>query len=179
MIVKSYFELFKTKFIFNVKLIDHVVFAFTTNTPAVADSKHELIHFGNKIKQEVTSWGRKIKKMQIRGVKTKRWERKRERERGECVFMEGRKRERNEIMEREGTYGRATSDLKNSFLKVGHSRTLFLYFCLFNTVVSKHMFHLKVCWWLDLWYRKLLSLCEWNKKLFRRTMDHTLIVSHR
>ena len=77
--------------------------------------------------------------------KMRKKERERERERGECVFMEGRKRERNEIMEREGTYGRATSDLKNSFLKVGHSRTLFLYFCLFNTVVSKHMFHLKVC----------------------------------
>ena len=78
-------------------------------------------------------------------MRKKERERERERERGESVFMEGRKRERNEIREREGTYGRATSDLKNSFLKVGHSRTLFLYFCLFNTVVSKHMFHLKVC----------------------------------
>ena len=34
------------------------------------------------------------------------------------------------------------------FLKMGHSRPLFLYFSLFNTVDSKQMFN-KFCWWLD------------------------------
>ena len=32
---------------------------------------------------------------------------------------------------------------------MGHSRPLFLYFRLFNTVDSKQMFHIKVCQWLD------------------------------
>ena len=35
------------------------------------------------------------------------------------------------------------------FIKMGHSRPLFLYFRLFNTVDSKQMFHIKVCQWLD------------------------------
>ena len=35
----------------------------------------------------------------------------------------------------------------NSFL-TGQSWSLFLYFRLFNTVDSKQMFHIKVCWWL-------------------------------
>ena len=34
-------------------------------------------------------------------------------------------------------------------LKVGHSRSLFVYFRLFNTVASTQMFHIKVCRWLD------------------------------
>ena len=35
------------------------------------------------------------------------------------------------------------------FFKKGHSRPLFLYFRLFNTVDSKQMFNIKVCRWLD------------------------------
>ena len=34
------------------------------------------------------------------------------------------------------------------FLKMGQSRPLFIYFCLFNAVGSK-MFNINFCWWLD------------------------------
>ena len=43
------------------------------------------------------------------------------------------------------------------FLKMGHSRPLFLYFRLFNTVGSKQMFIWNVCQWLDLNLRPLVS----------------------
>ena len=36
------------------------------------------------------------------------------------------------------------------FRKMCNSQPLFLYFCLFNTVDSKQMFHIKVCQCLDL-----------------------------
>ena len=42
------------------------------------------------------------------------------------------------------------------FLKMAHSRTLFLYFRLFNTVDSKQMLD-KACWWLDSNCRSLVS----------------------
>ena len=38
---------------------------------------------------------------------------------------------------------------KSTFLKNGPFRPLFLYFHLFNTVDSKEIFRIKVCWWLD------------------------------
>ena len=41
------------------------------------------------------------------------------------------------------------------FLKMDHSRTLFLHFHLFNTVDSKQIFNIKVCWWLYLNRRSL------------------------
>ena len=40
------------------------------------------------------------------------------------------------------------SVVPNICLKMVHSRPLFLYFCLFYAVDSKHMFFIKVCQWL-------------------------------
>ena len=40
---------------------------------------------------------------------------------------------------------------------MGHSRPLFLYFCLLSTVDSKQMFYIKVCLWLDSIHRPLVS----------------------
>ena len=53
------------------------------------------------------------------------------------------------------------------FLKMGHSRPLFLYFCLFSTVDSKHSIKI----FADDWIRTM-ALWNWKRPLYQLSHNH-------